>query len=477
MARLCLLVALLTVLCAPAVLAKKKGAQLESRKVGKTDGPVHLIRLTNDDGDGRGRVEVFPTKDFRYQSWMPFCDRGFSEDDAATMCSLLGYKFGRKYYTIAANYPGAEDASAPRRLQDLNCVDRSMRSGRGRKLRGVDDERDSLWSVLAASGSAEHPEQPRTAASDSGSRSGSSTAAQAARDLAVVGSGSGSGSGIDGAGARSGRSLLAVDENGEYVPWLPVQPLQGTIDASVRRARQCGFRTSNLCGPDGPFAAVECSGKPFTTPATVAVPMPSPPPPPPEKSESIRFWSGAVDTSASASLALAGVVEANLCDPAASADCIIYGRAELLVPHPDDPSQQVWAPLCSVDVEAYPNLAGQVAQKACAMLWDYPASRSAGVFSVSSYTGAPFALPPAGSAVAADGFDPAAHAFWAQLPEPDLSSEAFPGEAAAAQALTAGKRLVQDVPGLRVSAERCASGALFAFRCDLVVAGRRRSGR
>mgnify|MGYP001807161976 CR=1 FL=1 len=157
-------------------------------------------------------------------------------------------------------------------------MDRSMRSGRGRKLRGVDDERDSLWSVLAASGSAEHPEQPRTAASDSGSRSGSSTAAQAARDLAVVGSGSGSGSGIDGAGARSGRSLLAVDENGEYVPWLPVQPLQGTIDASVRRARQCGFRTSNLCGPDGPFAAVECSGKPFTTPATVAVPMPSPPP-------------------------------------------------------------------------------------------------------------------------------------------------------------------------------------------------------
>ena len=176
-----------------------------------------------------------------------------------------------------------------------------------------------------------------------------------------------------------------------------------------------------------------------------------------------------MDTSASASLALAGVVEANLCDPAASADCIIYGRAELLVPHPDDPSQQVrmwsvcacmcvcvcihvcgrhwdrcagtavrhtcvrerppqvasscfvaphppvhkphhpfrlhrrllllqvWAPLCSVDVEAYPNLAGQVAQKACAMLWDYPASRSAGVFSVSSYTGAPFALPPAGA--------------------------------------------------------------------------------
>ncbi len=35
-------------------------------------------------------MEVFPTKDFRYQSWMPFCDRGFTEDDAATLCSLLG---------------------------------------------------------------------------------------------------------------------------------------------------------------------------------------------------------------------------------------------------------------------------------------------------------------------------------------------------------------------------------------------------
>ncbi|KAG2427928.1 hypothetical protein HXX76_011915 [Chlamydomonas incerta] len=401
---------------------------------------------------------------------MPFCDRGFSDDAAVTMCSLLGYKYGRKYYTVAANYPGAEETPAPRRLQDLNCEDRAARSGR-RKLRGVDDERDSLWSVLAASvtrgsgGSraAQHPEQRRIATT----AAGASTAEQAARDLSEVGSAA------DASGARAGRSLLAVDENGEYVPWLPAQPLQGTIDASVKRARQCGFRTSNLCGPDGPLAAVECSNKPFTTPATVAFPMPSPPPPPPDKSESIRFWSGAADTSASGSQALAGVVEPNLCDPATSTDCI-YGRAELLVPHPDDPSQQVWAPLCSVDVAAYPNLAAQVATKACAMLWDYPASRSSGVFSVSSYTGAPFALPPPGSEVVDGGFDPAAHAFWAELPEPDLSSEAFHGEAAAAEALTAGKRLVQDVPGLRVGPERCASGALFAFRCDLVVAGRRR---
>ncbi|KAG2427933.1 hypothetical protein HXX76_011920 [Chlamydomonas incerta] len=387
---------------------------------------------------------------------MPFCDRGFSDDAAVTMCSLLGYKYGRKYYTVAANYPGAEETPAPRRLQDLNCEDRAARSGR-RKLRGVDDERDSLWSVLAASvtrgsgGSraAQHPEQRRIATT----AAGASTAEQAARDLSEVGSAA------DASGARAGRSLLAVDENGEYVPWLPAQPLQGTIDASVKRARQCGFRTSNLCGPDGPLAAVECSNKPFTTPRHGGVPH--------ALAAAPRWpasWSPTCAT------------------PATSTDCI-YGRAELLVPHPDDPSQQVWAPLCSVDVAAYPNLAAQVATKACAMLWDYPASRSSGVFSVSSYTGAPFALPPPGGLrgvrVRAPRWltaasTPAAHAFWAELPEPDLSSEAFHGEAAAAEALTAGKRLVQDVPGLRVGPERCASGALFAFRCDLVVAGRRR---
>ncbi|KAG2450002.1 hypothetical protein HYH02_000106 [Chlamydomonas schloesseri] len=466
--RLCTLVALCAALCAPAaVYAKKGGGQLESRKAGKSDGPVHLIRLTNDDGEGRGRVEVFPTKDFRYQSWMPFCDRGFDEDDAATLCSLLGYKFGRKYYTVEANYPGADETSAPRRLQNLNCVDRSTRSGR-RKLRGVDDERDSLWSVLAAAtpgvtgggghAHAQHPQRPHTDAA---------AGSQTPRDLSEVGA-----SAI--ATTRSGRSLLAVDENGEYVPWLPLQPLQGVIDASVKRARQCSFRTSNYCGPEGPFAAVECSSKRFTTPATVAVPMPSPPPPPPEKSEFIRFWSGAVDSSSTGSLALAGSVEPNLCDPASDSDCAFYGRAELLMPHPDDPAKQVWAPLCAVDLAVYPNLAAQAADKACAMLWDFPASRAAGVFSVPGHTGSPFTLPAAGSVVSTGGFDPAAHQFWAQLPEPDLSSEAFLDEAGAAEALTAGKRLLQDVPGLTVSSERCASGGLFAFRCDLVVAGRRR---
>ncbi|PNH00847.1 hypothetical protein TSOC_013294 [Tetrabaena socialis] len=214
----------------------------------------------------------------------------------------------------------------------------------------------------------------------------------------------------------------------------------GTLVASGKGARQCGFITSNSCGRTGPMAGIECSA-------------------PPDKNTQVRYIPKER-------------VEANLCPPPADgsdADArgCQYGRVELLVASPSNASEKVWAPLCSVNTTAYRSMANDIAQVACRMYVNLPASKLHGVGGVSGELApAPYAIP-TGPNSKPGQFNPASFAAWATVPAPaDPKAHVLDGKRLVQEAVGFKVRRGIWLPGCLVSSKPCESGALFSVTCQ-----------
>lgn len=100
------------------------------------------IRLVGGSGP-RGRLEVattsYPWSNGVERVYRPVCDlESFDDDMAGIMCSLLGYKYGRKYYSTATNHlpmPGTPVPDAQQPVSRLACYPTAEGGdGTGRRL-------------------------------------------------------------------------------------------------------------------------------------------------------------------------------------------------------------------------------------------------------------------------------------------------------------------------------------------------------
>ncbi|GIL80488.1 hypothetical protein Vretimale_16060 [Volvox reticuliferus] len=78
------------------------GGSVEARKdtVYEKNG-VRLVGGTK----SAGRVEVLPVEPWVTNDWVQICDDSFSDLAAQNLCRMLGYRFGRKYYTTEIAFP------------------------------------------------------------------------------------------------------------------------------------------------------------------------------------------------------------------------------------------------------------------------------------------------------------------------------------------------------------------------------------
>ncbi|KAG2494509.1 hypothetical protein HYH03_007277 [Edaphochlamys debaryana] len=192
----------------------------------------YSVRLSGGPDPSKGRVEVIPRTAYGIyeDAWTPFCDSSFSDDQAATVCGLLGYNYGRKYFAPAVTFPTGNEETYLR-VSEFGCDTPSRRHLRG---------------------SSSLSDKPRRV-----------------------------------------RKLLEVDEFGEFEPRVYGQmPMYGTVATSQEGLPECFVNVRRFCEAPGHLAGAECSDEPFeTAPPPMDLP-PSPPPPPPSKSPFANYVSG-----------------------------------------------------------------------------------------------------------------------------------------------------------------------------------------
>ncbi|GIL60298.1 hypothetical protein Vafri_14927 [Volvox africanus] len=184
------------------------------------------VRLVGGD-ESHGRVEVLPRQPWASKTWVQVCDSSFTDLMAENLCQILGYQFGRKYYTEAIAFPGSKVTSI--KASGISCFVGS--SGYRREL-------DEEGLISADDDAVTHQD-------------------------------------VDTGGvSRQGRKLLA--------------PLWGYIDAPELSPTVCQFRVGT-CNPVGPVAGLQCSNLSLPSAPLPPPAPPSPPPPPPAASNLIRF--------------------------------------------------------------------------------------------------------------------------------------------------------------------------------------------
>ncbi|KAG2494510.1 hypothetical protein HYH03_007278 [Edaphochlamys debaryana] len=318
----------------------------------------YSVRLSGGPSPSKGRVEVMPEgRWLSGASWTPFCDDEFTDGDATTICGLLGYAYGRKYYDGAVTFLSATEPRIPFRASRLYC----------------ETELDFA--------------PPPHDFNDAPQR-------------------------------RSSRRMLALDEFGEYDPEIVGRrPYDALVQTQGQgRLPECSLTVRRYCPPPGHLAGAECSDVPFeTAPPPMALP-PSPPPPPPSKSPFAKY---VAPTSQWSPWFGDGSVEPNLCTPTDDVP-YCPGRAELLVADPSDPSQPVWAPLCGFDQAAFPKFAQQLATHFCYMVGNMPAIKSTGTVVEGQAGDQSYAIPTS-PVTEEGYFDPSKVRLWASLPQPSDS--------------------------------------------------------
>lgn len=274
------------------------------------------IRVVLDGGNAtRGRVEVsykIPGLEVR---WLPLCGVHFTDEQAQIMCQMLGYRFGRKYYSTEAVYP-ARPSNAGSGYSPVNLSYCDAEGGRRR---------------------------------------------------------------------RRGRSLQSL--------------FAGEVNAPPTAPYRCYIAYAGPECPDtGPFAAVECAGRPFPPAPPPPPTPPAPPPPPVSKKDTIRLIGGrSIDASS--------LLEPNLCVGKAQELCQSgYSRVELLVADASGSGQEVWSPVCYPEDE---QLGAKLAKLVCEQFYYYPWAKTIPWY-VSSAPG-PVAFPILQGDTAPGGFTPDAY--------------------------------------------------------------------
>ncbi|KAG2449418.1 hypothetical protein HYH02_005567 [Chlamydomonas schloesseri] len=285
------------------------------------------IRLVGGSGS-RGRLEVSSLDGWlnEYEegavAWRPVCNMvGFDDNDAQVMCELLGYTYGRLYYSdeVVRRAPNdtATDIDMP--IENLDC-------------------------------SPNHA-PPATEVVD--------PTASGGRRLLLHGAAS---------SLRRDRALLSSAFR------------RGTVDIPADAPYRCEFyqRTETSCDYTGPLVGVECALQPFPPAPPPPPSPPSPPDAPPARDVLLKVYGNGPGT------ASGGDLESNLCvppaadaeDPQAAADeydmCRSSTRADMLITEPAS-GQQAFAALCAIDDDY--DLALLVANTLCKQMVDYPSSR------------------------------------------------------------------------------------------------------
>ncbi|GFR50733.1 hypothetical protein Agub_g12990 [Astrephomene gubernaculifera] len=388
---LCLGTAVLLLFILPVSHAAKKLPKPPPAPIRERNG----VRLTGGSGS-KGRLEVSSTASWLTDgtpgavTWRPLCDDDSLGDSLPQIaCEMLGYKYGRRYYSPDVNYREA-DPNATRMDAPLGYMYCSKKGSHRR---------------LASSHAADNEEA-------------AGMSAAAALDLDQ---------GSSSSRVRGGRALLA--------------PLRGSVNTPAKSPYSCSFRLGD-CGYPGPMAGVECSNS-LLPPAPPPPPVPpTPPPAPPPKSDSIRLVGGANTDSR---------VEPNLCSSPEDPLCAFFGRVEVQVAAPDNSSALVWAPLCALGDQLSGYSFGKLV---CNQVANWPDDNTRVYWLVhATLAESPFTIPQ-GTVTEEGAFNPAQYGTWATVVGGDLDN-----------ALR-----VQELD-VQVSTSQCDSGAMFAVRCDTLVAG------
>ncbi|KAG2496571.1 hypothetical protein HYH03_005393 [Edaphochlamys debaryana] len=287
----------------------------------------YKVRLVDGPKKNIGRVEVWVDDGRETKDWLPICDDNMHNNpranstgggeaessngwrvDAYTVCTMLGYKYGRKYYSSSVTFKRTVTGS-DKAVRDIQC----------------------------------EPQSQRRRLAESGMEQAPARALRGAR------------------GRGSARRMLATDQYGEWVPFAGGQRLILSTAEQQGKGRApwdlCFITAYNGCPAPGYLAGGECSNKRFRKPAPPMTPEPpSPPPPPPSKAPFVRLLKP----------------EPNLCANATSPDCSNYRRVELLVTDPQDASKTVWAPLCGFPAGTGTAFLNAVAKHACFMDVNWP---------------------------------------------------------------------------------------------------------
>ncbi|GIM12632.1 hypothetical protein Vretimale_15945 [Volvox reticuliferus] len=280
------------------------------------------IRLVGASGS-RGRLEISSTAAWLLAegeeiAWRPVCAIGGLIDNnvAQIMCKLIGYKYGRRYFSPDVVYRAPPDGALPSVYDPVGYVYCNPSTGR-RRLAGSDPQSD-------------------------GEGGGSSAAVNVVETGAETNlfDGSSSNDFATHRHHRNARSLLA--------------PLYGNISIPATAPYQCRFRLGD-CDYTGPLVGIECFNRKMPP---APPPPPSPPylpPAPPPGSMSIRLMGPN-----------GGPLETNICP--SPTFCQYFNRVELQVPHPDGGDAMIWAPLCSAPT----NFTNAIGNLACWQVYNWP---------------------------------------------------------------------------------------------------------
>ncbi|GIL73476.1 hypothetical protein Vretimale_17695 [Volvox reticuliferus] len=282
--------------------------RLNSVAASESKNGIHLT--VRDDGGGpRGRLEVtarepkFAGSAANNSSWVPVCDSAFTDQAAETMCKLLGYTYGRKYYAPGVN--SRSNATSNHTAGYFSCSAKSpASSATGRRLLRNQETNHGGGTVAA---------------------------------VAAI-------TRTDGGGWRQqhGGPRRRASSSVRY-----------NLNTSTTAPYACSFSLVT-CDPLGLLVGVECAYAALL-PAPPPPPLPPRPPtaPPPQYSDLIRLVGGPAVGSRR--------VEQNLCHATSPQFCAEYSRVEMLVTLNKYGGLKTWAPLCAVDG----SLAQEVARVAC----------------------------------------------------------------------------------------------------------------
>ncbi|GIL62789.1 hypothetical protein Vafri_16963 [Volvox africanus] len=355
------------------------------------------------------------------------------------MCKLIGYKYGRRYFSPDVVYRAPPDEALSEVYDPVGYVYCNANTRR-RRLAGSDPRNEgeggssatanrvAVAAVAAATVPKESHEHHVNNAKIHLSSQRSETSSETGAEITRLYDSSGSDFTTQHRRRNHARSLLAA--------------LYGNISIPDTAPYWCRFRLGD-CDYTGPLVGIECSNRRMPPAPPPPPSPPSAPPAPPPGSMSIRFIgpNGAP-------------LEANICPSATF--CQIFNRVELQVPHPNDGESMIWAPLCS----APRNFTYLIGNVACWQMYNWPrfARAESVVISQASLNGFPIpqnstadpitSVPPSSPARTAL-FDPARVSGWASVTSMGNYNQAL---------------RIQDLD-LEISTTPCRLGTLFAVTC------------
>ncbi|KAG2449417.1 hypothetical protein HYH02_005566 [Chlamydomonas schloesseri] len=381
------------------------------------------VRVVGDQG-GRGRLEIAAVEYDGTVNWRPVCASGeFDNKVAQVMCEMMGYIYGRTYYTAEVAFNTSLSASQ----QTVDSIQYCLPNTPMPPASVYSDA--PPVSEDQSGGGHRHYRRRRTLMYAGGSLTAAGAGAQQqqqqqqSRQLRRVG------------GARGLAAVRLYN-----------------IDAPLDAPYFCAFTVGSCrSAAFGPLAGVECAlfeFPPAPPPPPAPPRTPLTPPAPPPLSSTIRMFGGSPRGAKPA-------VEPNLCSGTLPnwPGCSTYGRVELLLVSNGN-GNLIWAPLCLPSPDgsiSSTQLASQLAVKACKQVLNWSKNVKP-VFYVNGYPLSPGFAIPSSPVTSPYDFDPAKYPGWVSVVGGNLTSATT----------------LQDLD-LVVLDQPCPSGYMFGVQCSIAM--------